>query len=98
MGLALSTTSVLTLSLSAPREEGRNSASLQLSDALGSVIGIGGAGAVFAAMHTEPGQDGHVFALIWLALAVIGVAAAFVGHRGRPASAPSGGPVSLPAS
>lgn len=98
MGLALSTTSVLTLSLSAPREEGRNSASLQLSDALGSVIGIGGAGAVFAAMHTEPGQDGDVFTLIWLALAVLGVAAAFVGHRGRPASASAAGPVSLPAS
>jgi len=94
MGLALSTTSVLTLSLSAPREEGRNSASLQLSDALGSVIGIGGAGALFAAMHTAPGEDGHVFTLIWLVLAVVGVAATFVGHRGRPAS----GPVSLPAS
>lgn len=85
MGLGLSTTSVLTLSLSASGAEGRNSASLQVSDALGSVVGIGAAGALFAAMHTTAGRDGHVFALIWGGLAVVGIAAALVGHRGRPA-------------
>ena len=87
MGLAYSSTSVLVLALSPTGEEGRNSASLQVSDALGSVVGIGAAGALFAALHTRPGDDGHVFALIWATLAVVGVLAAVVGYRGRrPAS------------
>ncbi len=49
MGLTLSSTSVLTLSLSPADLRGRNSAALQLSDALGAVVGIGIAGALFAA-------------------------------------------------
>jgi MFS family permease len=89
MGMALSTTSVLVLSYSLPGQEGRNSASLQVSDALGSVVGIGAAGAVFAALHTAPGDDGHIFPLIWLGLAVVGVAATLVGRRGRPVDAGS---------
>ena len=40
----------------APGEEGRNSAALQIGDALGSVLGIGVAGAIFAAMHTAQGE------------------------------------------
>lgn len=83
MGLALSSTSVLVLGLSAPGQEGRNSASLQVSDALGSVFGVGAAGAVFAAAHTTAGQDSDVFAGIWLGLAVVGVLAAVVGRRVR---------------
>ncbi|MBF5080555.1 MFS transporter [Quadrisphaera sp. INWT6] len=49
MGLTMSSTSVLTLSLSPADLRGRNSAALQLSDALGAVVGIGIAGALFAA-------------------------------------------------
>lgn len=92
MGLALSSTSVLVLGLSAPGEQGRNSAALQVSDALGSVFGVGAAGAVFAAGHTAAGQDEGVFATIWLGLAVVGVLAAAVGLRARTprASLPAG--------
>jgi MFS family permease len=51
MGLAMSSTSVLSLSLSPVSDHGRTSSSLQVSDVLGSVLGISAAGAVFAAMH-----------------------------------------------
>jgi MFS family permease len=67
MGLAMSSTSVLTLRLSVPGEEGRNSAALQIGDVLGSVLGVGVAGAVFAALHGR-GDDPRAFTVIWLAL------------------------------
>ncbi|MFZ5871697.1 MAG: hypothetical protein ACOYXW_14375, partial [Actinomycetota bacterium] len=60
-----------------------NSAALQLSDALGSVLGIGAAGAVFAALHTADGADGPVFATIWGGLALIGSLTVVVGVRAR---------------
>lgn len=84
MGLGMSSTSVLVLGLSASGEEGRNSASLQVSDALGGVLGIGAAGAVFAALHTTAGSDADAFAVIWSGLALVGVLAAVVGSRARP--------------
>lgn len=83
MGLGMTTTSVLLLDLSPVAEQGRNSASLQVSDALGGVLGIGAAGAVFAALHDPRGDDGDVFSLIWLGLAVVGLLAAVVGRRTR---------------
>lgn len=94
MGLGMSSTSVLLLGLSAAGEEGRNSASLQLSDALGAVTGIGVAGAVFAALHRPDGSDAGVFAGIWAGLALLGVLSTVVGLRARPPAvapvAPSG--------
>jgi MFS family permease len=81
MGLAMTTTSVLALELSPASEQGRNSASLQISDALGGVLGIGLAGAVFAALHQPEGDDRPVFAGIWLGLAVVAALAALVGRR-----------------
>ncbi|PWJ56274.1 Major Facilitator Superfamily protein [Quadrisphaera granulorum] len=105
MGLTLSSTSVLTLSMSPPDLRGRHSAALQLSDALGAVIGIGVAGAVFAArlgaapdLHGGlsglgsgvPGagvsSDGGVtFALVFGGLSLVGLLAAVVALRVRPA-------------
>ncbi len=81
MGLAMSSTSVLTLRLSVPGEEGRNSAALQIGDALGSVLGIGVAGAIFAARHTTDGADAAVFALLWAVLGGTGVFSALVARR-----------------
>ena len=81
MGLAMSSTSVLVLRLSTPGEEGRNSAGLQISDALGSVLGIGAAGALFAALHDPAGSDAEVFRLIWAGLGVVGVLSAMVALR-----------------
>ncbi len=91
MGMALSSTSVLVLGLSAPGRHGSNSASLQVSDALGSVIGVGAAGAVFAAGHSAAGQDASLFAGMWLGLALVGLLAAVVGSRVRTRS-PQGAP------
>ena len=83
MGLGMTTTSVLLLDLSPEAEQGRNTAALQVSDALGGVLGIGAAGAVFAALHDPRGDDGDVFSAIWWGLAVVALAAAVVGRRTR---------------
>ncbi len=99
MGLTLSSTSVLTLSMSPPDLQGRNSAALQLSDALGAVVGIAVAGAVFAgrlgadpASHAVPtagattgtADGGLTFALIFGGLSLVGLVAAAVALRVRP--------------
>ncbi|WP_413248027.1 MFS transporter [Sinomonas flava] len=87
MGLSMSTTSVLTLELSDAAERGRNSASLQLADMLGGVIGTAGAGTLYAHMldsGSAPGAAG--FALI---AAVLSVPALFGALAGLRAHAPS---------
>jgi len=71
MGLAMSSTSVLSLALSPVSDHGSTSSSLQLSDVLGSVMGISAAGAVFAALHNPTGSDNGVFELIWISLAAV---------------------------
>jgi MFS family permease len=83
MGMALSSTSVLVLKLSAPPEQGRNSAALQISDQLGGVAGTAGAGALFALLH-DPSNPGHVptFVALWLALWVFTTAGIVSGLRG----------------
>jgi MFS family permease len=85
MGLAMSSTSVLVLGMSPPPEQGRNSASLQISDSLGAVGGVGLGGAVFAAGHDPGGSDAGLFAAIWLGLAAVALVGVAVGWRGRPA-------------
>ncbi len=82
MGLAYSGTSVMALLLADDGEEGRASASLQLCDGLGGVLGIGVAGAVFAVTH-HGGDDGHSLAAIWAGLAVVAVGAMAAGSRAR---------------
>jgi MFS family permease len=83
MGLAMSSTSVLSLSLSAVRDHGRTSSSLQVADVLGSVLGISAAGAVFAALHNPAGSDIRVFELIWLSLAAVSALVMISGQRTR---------------
>ncbi|WP_081746896.1 MFS transporter [Arthrobacter sp. H5] len=92
MGMTLSSTSVLVLKLSPPEERGRNSASLQLSDQLGGVIGTVGAGGLFALLRDpeNPGQVG-VFVAIWLALCVFAVAGIVAGLRGTQEVQPAPG-------
>jgi MFS family permease len=82
MGLAYSGTSVMALLLADEGEEGRASASLQLCDGLGGVLGIGVAGAVFAVTH-HGGDDGPSLAAIWAGLAVVAVGAMAAGSRAR---------------
>lgn len=85
MGLALSTTSVLVLNMSAPAEQGRNSSSMQLADQLGGVVGTAGAGALFTLLH-RPGAalDSGGYAAIWLVLAVFAAAGLYTGWRSSP--------------
>jgi MFS family permease len=83
MGLAMSSTSVLSLALSPVSDHGRSSSSLQLSDVLGSVMGISVAGAVFAGMHNPDGSDIRVFELIWVSLAAVAALAMVGGQHTR---------------
>ena len=83
MGLAMSSTSVLSLALSAVRDHGRTASSLQLADVLGSVMGISAAGAVFAAMHDPLGSDVPVFVLMWVILAGVASLVMVGGQRIR---------------
>ena len=83
MGLAMSSISVLSLALSPVSDHGRTSSSLQLSDVLGSVMGISAAGAVFAAMHNPEGSDIRVFELIWVSLAAVAALVMVGGQRTR---------------
>ena len=52
MGLTIASVGVLMLGLSAPEETGENSASLQVSDALGNVVLTGLAGVLFSSLGT----------------------------------------------
>jgi MFS family permease len=65
MGLAFPNISVLTLELSEPDDQGANSAALQVADGMTSTLSIAVAGAVYHALHTATGSDGHVFALMY---------------------------------
>ena len=83
MGLAMSSTSVLSLQLAGEGEQGRASSALQLADALGSVLGIAAAGAVFAALHPAHGHDTRTFVLIWSTLAIVAAGVVLGGRRSR---------------
>ena len=85
MGLGSTSLSVILLDLVPVSEHSSASASLQLSDVLGSVIGIAVASALFATLHTT-GGDRHTYIAIWSVLAVV---AALVVVSGRRCRAPS---------
>lgn len=92
MGLVISSTSVLLLQLSAPEEAGANSAALQISDGLSNVILLAAGGAAFAALGG--GTAGHAatettgshpaaFAAVFLPMAAVALAGAWVATRVR---------------
>jgi hypothetical protein len=86
MGTGMSSMNVLTLRLSPAGEEGRSSSALQLGDALGSLLGIGLAGALFSAAHAQAAQAAP-YVLVWAVLGVTGLLAALVARRVRPTRA-----------
>ncbi|MFG3005671.1 MFS transporter [Streptomyces calvus] len=95
MGLVISSTSVLLLQLSAPEEAGTNSAALQISDGLSNVVLLAAGGAAFAALgggavsHTATAATGShpaAFAVVFLPMAAVALAGAWVATRVRPAS------------
>ncbi len=95
MGLVISSTSVLLLKLSAPEEAGTNSAALQISDGLSNVVLLSLGGAAFAALgggtvtDTATGATGATgshpaaFAAVFLPMAVVALAGAWVTTRLR---------------
>jgi MFS family permease len=84
MGTGMSSMNVLTLRLSPTGEEGRSSSALQLGDALGSLLGIGVAGALFSAAHAQAAQAAP-YVLVWGVLGFAGLAASLVARRVRTA-------------
>ena len=70
MGLAISSTSVAVMSLSAEGQQGRNASSLNLFDALGSGIFVGLAGTIFASLHPS-GDLPLTFGLLLASMALV---------------------------
>ncbi|MFE6890236.1 MFS transporter [Streptomyces sp. NPDC057694] len=91
MGLVISSTSVLLLKLSAPEEAGANSAALQISDGLSNAVLLAAGGAAFAALGggavghgaTQGATGSHpaAFLAVFLPMAVVALAGAWVGTR-----------------
>ncbi|WP_104816337.1 MFS transporter [Kitasatospora sp. MMS16-BH015] len=92
MGLAVASISVLMMKLSAPEDAGANSASLQMSDALGNVLLIGLAGVLFSALGggsaAAAAGGGAVpaaaFAVIFLVMTGVALAGAVLAVRTKP--------------
>jgi MFS family permease len=84
MGLGLTSLSVLVLELSPVHEQGANASALQVSDALGSIVLIGTAGAVFAGFRSAQADGTAPFLVIDLVMATVLVAGALAAHRVRP--------------
>ncbi|MFG3054978.1 MFS transporter [Kitasatospora sp. NPDC048239] len=95
MGLAVASVSVLMMKLSSPEDAGANSASLQMSDALGNVLLMGLAGVLFSALgggsvaaaHEGAGGGGSAgaFAVIFLTMTGVALLGALVSGRVRRA-------------
>ena len=85
MGMLYGTLGVLILKLSLPKEQGVNSAALQISDSLGVILATGLGGVIFAAAHVSAGQDAGVYLAIFLTMTAI----ALVGTALSPRVAPT---------
>ncbi|MGW2655549.1 MFS transporter [Streptomyces sp. NPDC001478] len=96
MGMVIASTSVLLLKLSAPEEAGANSAALQISDGLSNVLLLAAGGAAFAALGggavgavhdaaeaTASGSHPGAFAVVFLPMAAVALAGAWVAGRVR---------------
>lgn len=82
MGAGVTTTTVLGLELAPLEDHGETASALQLADVLGSVLGIAGATAAFAAVHV-PHQDNPLFGAIFLGLALVATLVLPAGQRIR---------------
>ena len=84
MGAAFSSISVLLFELSAPSEQGANSAAVQLSDGLGSVLAIGLAGVLYASLRATASAT-VMFGSIFAVMVLIAAAGVLAAGRVRPA-------------
>ena len=91
MGVGSTTLSVLVLDLVPVSEQSSASSALQLSDVLGSVIGIALAGVVFAALHADSSSP-LTYVTIWSVLAALAAVGIVSGTRCRPAADPLSAP------
>ncbi|GHF37146.1 MFS transporter [Streptomyces mashuensis] len=97
MGLTISGGAVLLLKLSRPGEEGANSASLQVSDALGSIMLVGLAGVLFVAAGgasaapgaTDAAAPPRAFLAVYALATASALAGAYVATRLKPPPAAS---------
>ena len=83
MGLATSSTSIATMSLSVPADQGRNASSLQFGEAFGGGLFIGVGGTVFAALRPS-GDLTATFASVLAAMTVVGALAVLASLRTGP--------------
>jgi MFS family permease len=84
MGMLYGSLGVLILKLSLPKEQGVNSAALQISDSLGAILATGLGGVIFAASHVQAGQDASVYLTIFLTMTAIAVIGTIVSPRVAP--------------
>lgn len=98
MGLNISSGSVLLLKLSPPEDAGSNSASLQVSDALGNITFVGLSGLLFSAFGGASVDTGGTpdvtdaasgqpaaFAAVFVAMAAVALTGSWVATRLKPA-------------
>lgn len=83
MGFATASTSLATMTLSPVADQGRNAASLNLGDALGSSVFIGISGSIFAALRTG-GNLSLTFGAVMAAMTLVAVAAVLTSLRIGP--------------
>ncbi|WP_413101500.1 MFS transporter [Streptomyces sp. Inha503] len=92
MGLTISSGSVLLLKLSRPEDAGSNSASLQVSDALGNITLVGVSGVLFVAFGggeiaptgTAATHQPAAFGAVYVAMTAVALAGIWVTTRLRP--------------
>ncbi|MDX3641649.1 MFS transporter [Streptomyces sp. MB09-02B] len=84
MGLLLPGVGILTLEYSPVSHQGRNSASLQLSDSLSSVLLVTLAGTLFNTAHVRAGADNAAFATVFGAALVAAAGAGLLARRITP--------------
>jgi MFS family permease len=85
MGLATASTGLAVMTLTPAGEQGRNGASLNVGDALGSGLFVGLTGSIFAALH-DTGNLSLTFGALLAAMIVVGLAATASSLRIGPVS------------
>jgi MFS family permease len=83
MGLAVTSTSLAVLSLSAPLAQGRNNAALQVSDNLGSSVLVAVAGTIYAAWHPS-GNQSLTYGILMAAMVVASIVGVVMSSRIGP--------------
>jgi MFS family permease len=84
MGMLYGTLGVLILKLSPPKEQGVNSAALQISDSLGVILATGLGGVIFATAHVKAGADAGVYLTIFLVMTAIAAVGTVLSPRVAP--------------